>query len=105
MWGPVHHVHGPWAIALGDHVLHREILHRKAKLVKLRRTPIVSGKTMNKQKILNNIRINKVIIRVKWTRKGWVSYWDDRESWSITYNDGWRIGIGGWANRGQVTGI
>jgi hypothetical protein len=39
---------GPRAIAHGDHVSHREILYRKAKRVKLYRTPIVSGKTMNR---------------------------------------------------------
>jgi hypothetical protein len=36
------------AIAPGDHILRREILHRKAKLVKLHGTPIVSSKTINR---------------------------------------------------------
>jgi septum formation topological specificity factor MinE len=51
------------------HVLRREILHIKVKWVKLYGTPIVSGKTMNRQKILNNISSNKYIINVKWTGK------------------------------------
>jgi hypothetical protein len=39
---------GPPAIAPGDHVLHREILHRKAKWVKLHGIPIVSIEMMNR---------------------------------------------------------
>jgi hypothetical protein len=35
-------------IAPGEHVSLREILHRKFKQVKLRGTPIVSGKIMNR---------------------------------------------------------
>jgi hypothetical protein len=35
------------AIAPGDHISCREILHKNVKRVKLHGTPIVSGKTMN----------------------------------------------------------
>jgi hypothetical protein len=52
----------------GDHVSHRENLHRKAEQVQLHGTPIVSGKTMNRLKILNNIWSNNDIIKIKRTR-------------------------------------
>jgi hypothetical protein len=43
-----HGVERPQAITLGDHVPGREILHKKAKRVKLHRTSIVSSKAVNR---------------------------------------------------------
>jgi uncharacterized Zn-binding protein involved in type VI secretion len=44
------------AIAHGDHVLCLQILHRKAKRIKLDGAVIVSGKMANGNQILNNVR-------------------------------------------------
>jgi hypothetical protein len=43
-----YHVEGPRAIAPNNHILAREILHKKAKEVNLHRTPIVSSETMSR---------------------------------------------------------
>jgi hypothetical protein len=65
----------------------REILDRKAKRAKLHRTPIVSSKAANKQKILNNIRCDKNIIKVEWDGKGRVKYCGSREGEFVPHND------------------
>ena len=54
----------PGAIAPDDHVP-RQILHRTTSRIKFNRTIIVSGKLANRNKILDEFRRNKNIIKVK----------------------------------------
>ena len=54
----------PGAIAPDDHVP-RHILHRTTSRIKFNRTIIVSGKLANRNKILDEFRRNKNIIKVK----------------------------------------
>jgi hypothetical protein len=42
---------------------------------------------MNKQKILNNVKSNKDIVKVKGSWENHVTYGVDREDMTITYND------------------
>jgi hypothetical protein len=43
-------------------------------MVKLYRTPIISGKAMNRKKILNNVRSQQNIVKVKWPVNNRVAY-------------------------------
>jgi hypothetical protein len=42
---------------------------------------------MNRQKILNNVKSNKDIVKVKGSWENHVTYGVDREDMTITYND------------------
>ena len=55
-------------IAPGDHVPGTKILHREAKRVKLNGAVVVSHKLANRKEILNDVRSNKDIIKIKRTR-------------------------------------
>ena len=61
-------VERPRTIELGDHVLGFEILQGKAKRVKLNGAVVVSHKLANGKEILNDVRSNKDIIKIKRTR-------------------------------------
>jgi hypothetical protein len=61
-------VEQPRAIAPDDHIPGTKILHKEAKRVKFNRTVVVSSGLTSGNKILNNVRSNKHIIKVKGTR-------------------------------------
>jgi hypothetical protein len=67
-------VQRPRAIAPNDCVPGIKILHRKAKRVKFHGTIITSRKLTNIKKILNDIRCNKNIVKIKLARKNCISY-------------------------------
>jgi hypothetical protein len=58
-------VQGPGAIAPGDHGPRRKILHRTTSRVKFNRAIIVNGKLANGNKILNKVRSDQNIIKMK----------------------------------------
>jgi hypothetical protein len=75
------------AIGPNDHALRSKILHKETKRVKFHRTRIISGEFMNRQKILNNVRSNKDIVKVKGSWENRVAYGGNREDRTVTYND------------------
>jgi hypothetical protein len=48
---------------------------------------VVNGKPTNGKEILNNIRSNKDIIKIKWSRKNYRADRQDKENGSIAKND------------------
>ena len=58
------------AIAPGDHAPCLEVLHRKAKWVKLDGTIIISGETTDRNQVLNNVRRDQDIRKKKRTPCG-----------------------------------
>jgi hypothetical protein len=60
----------------------------KPKGSKLHRTSIISGKAMNRKKILNNVRSQQNIVKIEWAENNRVSYGGDWQAGTITYNDG-----------------
>ena len=70
--GGVERVEVARAIAPDDHVPGVQVLHRKAKRIKLNGTIIIGGKTTNGNQVLNNVRRDQDIIKNKitmWKRK------------------------------------
>ena len=55
-----------------------EILHRNTKRVKFNRNKIIRGKLSNRDKVFDNIRGNKNIIKVKGARESGVASTHDR---------------------------
>jgi hypothetical protein len=60
--------------------------------IELHRTMVVSGEATDREKNLDDIGGNKNVVEVQRTRKDRVTYWDDKQSRSITNNDGRREG-------------
>jgi hypothetical protein len=55
------------------------------------RSPIVCGKTMNREETLNNVRSKQNIVKVKGSEKNRVTYGGDQKRGIITYNDRGRM--------------
>ena len=70
--GGVERVEVARAIAPGDHVPGVQVLHRKAKRIKLNGTIIIGGKTTNGNQVLNYVWRDQDIVKNKitmWKRK------------------------------------
>jgi hypothetical protein len=70
----MHRVQWADAIRRDDHVYGCKILHTQTKQVKFHRSPIVSGKMMNREETLNHVRSKQNIVKVKWPGKNRVTY-------------------------------
>lgn len=83
------------AIRPANHIPRVNILHTEAKLVEFNGINVVSCKLMNVKEILNNIRSNKNIIKIKRCRKNCMANRHDRENGSIMNKGGRRRAIKG----------
>jgi hypothetical protein len=50
-------------------------------------TKVVGGELINRKKTQNEVRSDKDIVEIKWSRKHRVTYWGDRQSGTISDND------------------
>ena len=58
-------VKGPWAVTSEERMLGSRILHSKARRVKFDRTGVVSSKLVNGKKVVNHLRSNKNIRKMR----------------------------------------
>ena len=90
------------AIVPGDHVLILKILHRATKGVKLNEIGIIGSETTNINKILNQVRCKKNIMKMKRTREVGDTGGRDRKEGFIADHNGW---IPGRSSIGESTRI
>jgi hypothetical protein len=83
-------VEGPKTLTSQQRGLGAEILYRNTKRVKFNRNTIVSGKFANREKVLEDVGSNENITKMEWSWDCGVSSANNRESGTITHNDGGR---------------
>jgi hypothetical protein len=83
-------VEGPKTLTSQQGGLGAEILYRNTKRVRFNRNTIVSGKFANREKVLEDVGSNENITKMEWSWDCGVSSANNRESGTITHNDGGR---------------
>lgn len=85
-----------------EKALSTENLHEQPKGVKLNRTRVISGKLVNGEEILNDMRGDKNVVKMKGSRKNRVTYRGDQEDVFVAHNDRWS-GQERWVERRKYT--
>jgi hypothetical protein len=97
-------VEGAGAVTSEEGAPSCRVLHSKTRRVKLDRTRIISGKTANRKKIVDQRRSDKNIGNTKRAGRAGGTHRCDRKTRAIRHHDG-RRKRGRRANKGEYTGV
>jgi hypothetical protein len=98
-------VEGAGAVTSEEGAPSCQVLHSKTRRVKLDRTRIISSKTTNRKKIMNQRRRDKNIGKAKRAGRADDTHKCDRKTRAIRHHDGRRERGRRRANRGKYTGV
>jgi hypothetical protein len=89
--GQVKRIEGAGAVTVSEHSMCGKVAYGEAPGVELHRALVVASEATNREEGMSQTGSNKDVVKAEWSRKNWCTYWGDRNSGTVAYDDGGRM--------------